>query len=309
MPTTTLPHPDALDNPDVRPLLGHPVAYFPAFTRLTGSTIAGLMLSQAFYWAQRTKDPEGWFWKTQEEWAEETALKRGEQERARRLLCTFPFWQEERRGLPARLYFRLNLRALHTALLGETESTCTVEMVIARDAPHLRSLGKTVYMRCRKAGIAAEPVDYVDVLRTKGMVCGICGEPIRRSTGQRPGDLSFDHIVPLNAGGTHTFDNLQPAHSDCNYRKGDPSENSEQKSQFAYGKPASLLPPSRLVLLPQADQAAYPKPTITEITTETTLEIPPEMMNNVGTNVGIAPTKPRRQIPPISPARGGCGRA
>lgn len=52
--------------------------------------------------------------------------------------------------------------------------------------------------------------------------CGICGTAIRRSAVYPdPMAPTIDHIVPLAAGGTHARENLQPAHSRCNTRKGD----------------------------------------------------------------------------------------
>lgn len=107
-------------------LLDRPIAYHRAFAELTGSITAGLMLSQAYYWSLRTQDPNGWFWKTQEEWKAETCLSRKEQETARRALCSLydqqgtPVWQEERRDLPAKLYFRINMDALWNLLQEES---------------------------------------------------------------------------------------------------------------------------------------------------------------------------------------------
>jgi hypothetical protein len=72
------------------------------------------MLSQAIYWSRRTQD--GWFYKTQSEWEEETFLTRREQEAARKYLRSQPFWQEEKRELPAKLYFRVDFQALLKAL-------------------------------------------------------------------------------------------------------------------------------------------------------------------------------------------------
>ncbi len=54
---------DALDE-----LLDRPVAYNPSFRRITGSTVAAVLLSQGFYWSKRTSDPEGWFYKSGIEW-------------------------------------------------------------------------------------------------------------------------------------------------------------------------------------------------------------------------------------------------
>ncbi len=50
--------------------------------------------------------------------------------------------------------------------------------------------------------------------RDKG-ICMICKEVCPR------GDASLDHIVPLSKGGSHTWDNVQLAHFNCNSRKKD----------------------------------------------------------------------------------------
>jgi 5-methylcytosine-specific restriction endonuclease McrA len=46
--------------------------------------------------------------------------------------------------------------------------------------------------------------------RHYGRVCWVCGEP---------GADSIDHVVPISEGGTHTLDNLRPAHRACNSRR------------------------------------------------------------------------------------------
>ena len=91
-----------------------PIAFHRGFVTLTGSVTAALMLSQAVYWQRRTHDPEGWWWKTMEDWTEETGLSRKEQENARRRLKTIGLLEEERRGVPARLYFRVDLSILNS---------------------------------------------------------------------------------------------------------------------------------------------------------------------------------------------------
>ena len=92
------------------------VAYHPSLVGVSGGVTPALMLSQALYWtrilAQQDADREGWFWKTRDQWTAETALSRFEQETARRRLTARPFWHQERRGMPARLWFRVDLEAL-----------------------------------------------------------------------------------------------------------------------------------------------------------------------------------------------------
>lgn len=103
-------------------VLARPIAFHPIFARIGGSTNAGLFLSQAFYWHTRgadaeTEGGEGWFYKSQREWREETALSDEEQLTARRQLVRRGLIEEKRRGLPARLYFRLKKDAILAAIL------------------------------------------------------------------------------------------------------------------------------------------------------------------------------------------------
>lgn len=102
-------------------ILGSPIAFHRCLAELSGSVTSGLMLSQAVYWTGKTGDPEGWFWKTQDEWFEETMLSRKEQESARRRLREITFegdalWHEQLRGVPAKIYYRLDMGVLESLL-------------------------------------------------------------------------------------------------------------------------------------------------------------------------------------------------
>ena len=98
-------------------ILDRPIAYHRCFVTLTGSVTAAVLLSQAVYWSRRTAEGNGgWFWKTGADWEEETGLTRYEQEGARKTLRSLGFWEEEKRGIPARLWFRLDLVQLERGL-------------------------------------------------------------------------------------------------------------------------------------------------------------------------------------------------
>ena len=110
--------------------LDRPIAFHRVFKTLTKSTNAALMLSQGVYWEKRTTDPDGWFWKTQDEWEDETGLTRYEQEGAREVLGAIKdkdgnkIFEEKLAGLPARMHFRVNLDALDFAIkFGELPHT------------------------------------------------------------------------------------------------------------------------------------------------------------------------------------------
>lgn len=45
-------------------------------------------------------------------------------------------------------------------------------------------------------------------------ICGICGHWVAGD------EVTLDHIEPRNAANMFDYDNIQPAHGYCNYRKG-----------------------------------------------------------------------------------------
>ena len=99
-------------------ILDRPIAFHRVFVKVTGSVAAALMLSQAMYWSQRTRsNGEGWFYKTRDQWEEETGLSRYEQENARKTLRRFSFWKEELRGVPAQMHYRIDMTALSEELM------------------------------------------------------------------------------------------------------------------------------------------------------------------------------------------------
>lgn len=88
--------------------LDRPIAFHRAFVRIGAGVTGALMLSQAIYWSRRTKNADGWFYKTMEEWEEETGLTRSEQETARKKLVKACVLEEMKKGVPCRLYYRIN---------------------------------------------------------------------------------------------------------------------------------------------------------------------------------------------------------
>lgn len=114
----------------IEAMLDRPIAYHRAFAKFAGVTGA-VLLSQAVYWAKRAKGADGWFYKTQAEWEEETGLTRREQETARRRLTKAGVLEEVRRGVPARLHYRVNYDAIraeierHSSMAESAKLACT----------------------------------------------------------------------------------------------------------------------------------------------------------------------------------------
>ncbi|MCV4285069.1 helix-turn-helix domain-containing protein [Pseudomonas capsici] len=97
-------------------LLDRPIAFQRAFVSLGIGITGALMLSQAVYWSNRTDDVDGWFYKTMEEWESETGMTRSEQESARKKLVKCGVLQEMKKGVPCRLYYRVQLEVIAATL-------------------------------------------------------------------------------------------------------------------------------------------------------------------------------------------------
>ena len=105
--------------------LDRPIAYHRVFRKITGSTVAAIFLSQAWYWSQKIDaDRDGWFYKTQADWEEETGLSRREQETARKVLRDAGILLEDRRGVPALLWFCIDQERVE-GLIQDVSSACT----------------------------------------------------------------------------------------------------------------------------------------------------------------------------------------
>ena len=103
LPTTARLDPELLLQ-----ILDLPVSFHRCLVPITGSVTAALLLSQAICNSQEADlSLNGWFSKSQDEWDEETGLSRWEQVTARRLLREAGFLEEQRLGMPAKLWFRV----------------------------------------------------------------------------------------------------------------------------------------------------------------------------------------------------------
>lgn len=98
-------------------LIDRPIAFQRSFVRLGVGVTGALLLSQMIYWHNRTDGQ--WFYKTQAELEEETGLSRYEQESARKKLHAIGVLEEVKKGIPAKLYYRVNSEVLQALLLAD----------------------------------------------------------------------------------------------------------------------------------------------------------------------------------------------
>jgi hypothetical protein len=209
---------------DVRALLKTaltpPIAFHASLARISGSVTAGVMLSQAWYWSNNptTLKRDGWFYKSQKEWWEETGLSRSEQETARKRLIGLAFMEEAHRGVPRTVHYRLNIEAICAALMGHNREM-PVEKITELYRANLARLSALAHNRALKVDPEAQRVNYEAVLvRDKGK-CHVCSEQIVMGPGRNPEALTFDHRTPTSKGGKHTDENIYCAHMKCNASK------------------------------------------------------------------------------------------
>jgi hypothetical protein len=98
-----------------RVLSDRPIAFHPALARVLGGINEALLFQQIAYWSDKGADPE-WIYKTQADIEAETTLARTQQENARRKLRALGVIEEQKRGVPARLYYRVNWGAIFALL-------------------------------------------------------------------------------------------------------------------------------------------------------------------------------------------------
>lgn len=113
-----------------------------------------LMLSQAIYWSNRTDDQDGWFYKTMEEWEAETGMTRSEQESARKKLVKVGALHEMKKGVPCRLFYRVNIEAIRANLSAENPQSSLQESC-------KQGCSKPASKRARKPSPTLGPVHLV----------------------------------------------------------------------------------------------------------------------------------------------------
>lgn len=76
--------------------------------------------------------------------------------------------------------------------------------------------------RARRKAQMVGVVDPIKVMERDGWKCQLCGKPAPKLLRGKmhPMAPELDHIIPLAAGGKHTYENTQCAHRSCNMAKG-----------------------------------------------------------------------------------------
>ena len=91
--------------------LGRPVAYFPRLAEMIGVKEC-IFLSQLIYWTGKGSHDDGWIYKSQDEWLEETGMSNDAQRTARRNLKKLGLIAEKNKKLEHRIYYQADIDTL-----------------------------------------------------------------------------------------------------------------------------------------------------------------------------------------------------
>lgn len=101
-----------------------PIAFNKHYVRIGCGINGALMLSQLVYWSKRSSN-NGFIYKTQDEWEDETGLTRREQETARKRLKELGFLIEVKRGVPCKVHYKVEFSVLYNTLISYAQKRQT----------------------------------------------------------------------------------------------------------------------------------------------------------------------------------------
>lgn len=77
-----------------------------------------------------------------------------------------------------------------------------------------------IEQRAKAKGVHVQPVNRLLVYKRDKYTCYLCGCKVVRSKDYRPDQATLDHVIPLDKGGPHTYDNVKTCCHKCNSEKG-----------------------------------------------------------------------------------------
>jgi 5-methylcytosine-specific restriction endonuclease McrA len=87
-----------------------------------------------------------------------------------------------------------------------------------------RTQKKLAYYSPKRRAVYAtgDDIDHLILFELHGWMCWVCKHIISPHL-RMPNNMAatVEHIIPLCKGGTHTWDNVAPAHAVCNFSKAD----------------------------------------------------------------------------------------
>jgi hypothetical protein len=119
----------------IHELLRRPIAYQPIIAKAFGSVQLAILWSQLYYWSDKGSDPDGWIYKTSDELYSETGLKRRGQDSARKLGRELGIIKEKKMGMPAKIYFMVDIERTAQVIEEHTHKQDSAEETVEDNLP------------------------------------------------------------------------------------------------------------------------------------------------------------------------------
>ncbi len=138
--------------------------FYPRLIPMAGGHKGALVLSNMLHWTRllsvKAPEREGWIWKTQAEWAQDTGLSRHELDAAIGELRKQRLLQVIKRGMPARTFYQLQIQALGDTLARELNiPPGRFEWTWANSAAMVQLLGRPTAFYTRLAEVLDSATD------------------------------------------------------------------------------------------------------------------------------------------------------
>lgn len=104
-----------------------PIVYHKIYSKIIGSTSAGLLLSQLIYWSKTMKHAQ--FYKTNTELCEELGMKIDEFKLAKKKIINKKLFFTFIKGVPATTYYQINLDLLVSLICKESNNIPSLQLV------------------------------------------------------------------------------------------------------------------------------------------------------------------------------------
>lgn len=167
-----------MTNDQIQSILGaKTVSFNSLFAKATGSVTAAVFLSQAVFWQEKSKykngletmeiDGEIYFSKTAAEWYEETGLSIEQQKTARVPLVKSGILKERRVGLPAKMYFRIDIETLVSGISGYLNTGRTVSGFSVNRNPEIPRTGKGKFRKQDDGNSGSTYIESIESIESK----------------------------------------------------------------------------------------------------------------------------------------------
>jgi 5-methylcytosine-specific restriction endonuclease McrA len=188
-----------ISHEDLRTILTRPIAFYRLFAEVAGSAEGGVFLSQLYYWSNRTSNPDGWIYKTANEWHDETRLSRRCLEAIRKGLKSKGVIREKLAGVPATVHYKIEWAPLFHYL----------QAFLRHDGErarvwYLRTMPYQEYLQTPEWKAIREKK-----LKESGFRCQLCNQSgelnVHHRTYERRGNEELQDLIVLCRGCHETF--------------------------------------------------------------------------------------------------------